>query len=103
VIALLLVVRFSQMTGFQADAGVYLCCCLPVVLLLGALPAMAAVISFSFFAMRRGWLFSDDQWKVMSVAVEQRCQTLLDRFPWCSSMKVVLTVSPETTKLSDQI
>ncbi len=73
VIALLLVVHFSRLAGFRADRGVYLCCCLPLVLMFGALPAIAAWISFTYVAVNRGWLFSDEEWEVIVDTTAQRC------------------------------
>jgi hypothetical protein len=74
-----------------------------VVLLLGALPSLAAVIGFSFVGLRRGWLFNEAEWRMLTGAVGGCCESLARHFPWCADMASRFIEISGPTRLSDQV
>ncbi|MFW6169678.1 MAG: lipopolysaccharide biosynthesis protein [Planctomycetota bacterium] len=65
VTAMLLVLYFSARHGLTMDRHLMFCCGLPAVLVLGPWPALAAVLTLALFAVRRQWLFDDEDREIM--------------------------------------
>jgi O-antigen/teichoic acid export membrane protein len=68
--ALALVLVFAHRQGMRFDRGSLVCCALPVTLMSGPMPAVAALLGLGLSELRHGWIFdASDRAELAGVVV----------------------------------